>query len=267
MAKLAASINKDNLRMDRKKKSKDQLLYELQDKYQELYGKLLAALSKKKGSVRMTFGGRWNFTARSVIVPGPHLGVDEITLSYQCLATLYQQTIINILHKSYNMSYDNAYKFLMNNMYEAEPTIVQIINGLIRDVGLAVLINRNPTISFGGILCMHVVGIAEGFTMAIPLQIIKGLAADFDGDTLNIMAIINDEFREAAELVFNPRNSMYVSMNDGMFNSDMNHQRDTIVNANAITQITRCKYTPAMLKKIQDAKAQKFRFLSSHMND
>lgn len=70
-------------------------------------------------------------------------------------------------------------------MHHENPIIRQIIEGLIRASGrgIPVLINRNPTISYGGILQMYVSKISTGYTMAIPLPILEGLAADFDGDT------------------------------------------------------------------------------------
>lgn len=36
------------------------------------------------------------------------------------------------------------------------------------------------TISLGGIIMVYCAKIADGFTMQIPLQILEGLAADFD---------------------------------------------------------------------------------------
>lgn len=47
---------------------------------------------------------------------------------------------------------------------------------------------------------------------------------------LNIVYIINDEFLEKANKVFNPRNSMHISKNDGKFDNNTSHQRDTIIN-------------------------------------
>ena len=60
MVKLVSSINKDNLRILRKKKPKNQLLYDLQVKYSELYKEMENTLSSKKGSIRGLFGGRLN---------------------------------------------------------------------------------------------------------------------------------------------------------------------------------------------------------------
>ena len=89
-----------------------------------------------------------NFTARSVIVPGPELRIDEVALSYPCLCGLLQQQIINILHKSYFMKYNDAYKLLHESMHKENPIIRQIIEGIIKstDRGIPLLINRNPKV-------------------------------------------------------------------------------------------------------------------------
>ena len=182
IANIVAKINEDRIKMYRKKKPKNQLLFDLQMKYKELYDELTKIISGKKGSIRALFGGRYNFTARSVIVPGPELRIDEVHLSYPCLCGLLQQRIINILHKSYFMKYNDAYKLLHESMHQENPIIRQVIEGIIKSSGrgIPVLINRNPTISYGGILQVYCSAIAEGFTMKLNLQVLEGLAADFD---------------------------------------------------------------------------------------
>lgn len=42
------------------------------------------------------------------------------------------------------------------------------------------------TISLGGIIMVYCAKIADGFTMQIPLQILEGLAADFDRITVRV---------------------------------------------------------------------------------
>lgn len=108
-----------------------------------------------------------------------------------------------------------------------------------------------PTINYGGILFMRCVGINDNFTMSVPLQILSPLAADFDGDALNIMYLINKTFIEQADRVFNPKNAMYISRDDGLFNNDVNHQRDTLVNANTMINLSRRYYSKEQLEKIE----------------
>lgn len=253
MAHLVAKINDDNKSINRKKKPKNQLLYDLQLKYKTLYLEITKIISGKKGSIRTLFGGRYNFTARSVIAPGPNLRIDEVWLSYPCLCGLLEQRIINILHKSYFMKYNDAYKLLHESMHHENPIIRQIIEGIISssERGIPILINRNPTITYGGILQVYCCGICKGYTMLLNLQILEGLAADFDGDTLNILLIINKAFQRAAENVFNPRNCMYISKNDGMFNNSYNHKRDTIINMNTLINLSRDCYTEEEKEKIR----------------
>ena len=155
------------------------------------------------------------------------------------------------------MKYNDAYKLLHESMHEENPMIRQIIDGIIKSSGrgIPLLINRNPTISYGGILQVYCTGISKGYTMLLNLQILEGLAADFDGDTLNILLIINKDFQTAAENVFNPRNAMYISKNDGMFNNSYNHKRDTIINMNTLVQLSRDKYSAEQIAKIRAAQA------------
>ena len=80
------------------------------------------------------------------------------------------------------MKYNDAYKLLHESMHQENPIIRQVIEGIIKSSGrgIPVLINRNPTISYGGILQVYCSAIAEGFTMKLNLQVLEGLAADFD---------------------------------------------------------------------------------------
>lgn len=57
------------------------------------------------------------------------------------------------------------------------------------------------------------------------------------GDVLNIMLIIADEFYLRSNQIFNPRNAMYISRNDGKFNNQVNHQKDTIINGNTLMRL------------------------------
>ena len=65
------------------------------------------------------------------------------------------------------------------------------------------------------------------------------------------MLIIMSEFYERANQIFNPRNSMYLSRNDGLFNNQVNHQRDTIINGNTLMHLGDNVYTNADLENIR----------------
>lgn len=256
ICKLASQINNDTLKIFRKKKPKNQLLYDMQMKYNELYKEIEDTMTGKKGIIRGLYGGRYSFSSRNVIVANPKLRIDEVTLPYRCLVELLQQQIINILHKTYNMSYANAYDIWYMSNINKDERVCDIINAIIKsnDRGLPIIINRNPTIAYGGILQMFCIGMTDTYTMGMPLQILPLLAADFDGDVLNIFYIINKAFFQRAFMIFNPRNAMYISRNDGKFNNDVNHQRDTIINANTMIRLSRNRYSEEQLEKIRRIK-------------
>lgn len=258
IVKFVSDINKDKLAIDRKIKPKNQLLYDLQKKYNELYKELENTISGKKGSIRSLFGGRYNFTGRAVITLDTQLRIDQVRLPYTFLVEILQQSIINILHKSYHITYADAYKaWYKASMKRLDPTICEIINSIIKNSGrgIPVLINRNPTINYGSIVQMFCVGINDNYTMSIPYGILTGLAADFDGDILNILYIINKEFLEMANLVLNPRNAMYISKNDGYLNMGVLPMRDTLVNANTMIYLSRDKYSQEQLDQIARVRA------------
>jgi len=144
MAKLAAMINKDDLQLYRDKKYRNTLLWDMQEKYNKLYSEIENICSNKKGSVRMLVGGRCSFTSRLVIIPDHTLRVDEVKLSYYSLVELLQQTIINILVRSYNISYAKAYMIFYKAQVVQNPRVREIIENLIRaNNGINVIINRN----------------------------------------------------------------------------------------------------------------------------
>lgn len=70
------------------------------------------------------------------------------------------------------------------------------------------------------------------------------------------MHIINQAFYERCNVVFNPRNAMYISRIDGYLNSDLVVQRDTLINANTFVYLGRDKYNNEQLDKIAKIKAR-----------
>lgn len=151
MSKLATTINADQLRIYRHSKSKNKLLLDLQLQYNKLYDEIEKILEGKKGNLRSLFGGRYNFSARAVIVPDPKLEIDQVGLSYVALTELLEQSIINILCKSHNMSYNDAYKIWYKASLVKDPKIYNIIKGIIENTerGIPILINRNPKLLWG----------------------------------------------------------------------------------------------------------------------
>ena len=206
-------------------------------KYMEIYADLEKIIAQKKGYVRSLNGGRYNFTARNVIIPDPDLRIDEIILPYASLIELLSLTIINILSKTYSPS--EAYRVWDEARIMYNPTIAELIQSIIDSQYVGIILNRNPSISPASIIQLHIIGVSKDDTYSckVPHEILKSMGADFDGDTLNIMLIINDEFLINAARLFNPRLSMQISYNDGMFNANMALQTDTMICINSFAQL------------------------------
>lgn len=171
-------------------KSIQDLLWKLQMKVEVLYGEIINIIKGKKGNIRTLFGGRYNFTSRDVVIADPSLRIDQIRLPYACLLEWLQPRIINILTKTYNLSYSDAYDRWYHANLKKDKTIIRIIESIIYNstpehYGLPVIINRNPTIRFGSILQMFCIGISDisdkfEYVLQLPLQILPLLNADFD---------------------------------------------------------------------------------------
>lgn len=86
---------------------------------------------------------------------------------------------------------------------------------------------------------MFCIGIADSFVMKLPLRVLAMLNADFDGDALNILHIINQAFFVRSHEIYNPRNAMQISRNDGKFNNYVCIQRDTLLNVNQFSNLGR----------------------------
>ena len=128
---------------DKQKKNKYELLYDIQVQFNLLYTELVKILKGKKGDIRSSIGGRYSFSERSVIKQDVYLMPDQVKLPYHGLCELLQQVIINILVRTYNFSYAEAYKKWYKAQIGFDQIVYDIIDGLIKDSdgGIPVLIN------------------------------------------------------------------------------------------------------------------------------
>ena len=72
----------------------------------------------------------------------------------------------------------------------------------------------------------------------------------FDGDVLNVFIILSQAFFERSNVVFNPRNNMYISHINGKLDTRVLVQRDTLINANTLMYLGRNKYSKEDKEKL-----------------
>ena len=75
--------------------------------------------------------------------------------------------------------------------------------------------------------------------------------------TLNIALLINNDLKEAAKSVFNPRDCMHISRNDGEMDTFSNLNKDTIIMINALLSMTENGYSQDDYDLMEDCKNYK----------
>lgn len=218
---------------------KNSLLFKFQSIVNEIYNYLLSSvLPNKYGACRKIIGGRCNLTSRNVIKSNSKLGIDEVILSYYSAVKVLEQLIINILHNFNGYSMNDAKVKWELACSKIDPLIWNIIKDIIRNHksgrGFPLLINRNPTIQFGGIMQSYLIDITDSYALEIPLLICNTMAADFDGDNYNIIWCLYDEIIESATELINPRNNLMISRDKIEFNRSMKLTTDIVVNLNSL---------------------------------
>jgi len=146
---------------------------------------------------------------------------------------LYKYEIIAYLVKMAGITENEAYEAWFKARIVYNPKIYEVMNFILKKRKPKILINRNPTINYGSLLCVKIKSIknefSEDYTMSMPLQILSVLNADFDGDILNIISLKTKALEKEYNKIFNPRLNLFVSRNDGMFNSDVSLFKDEII--------------------------------------
>lgn len=197
-------------------------LYTLQEKVNELWADTYNMINGKFGHIRGEItGGRMNFSARNVIIPDKTLQADEVRMGYTTFLELFRYEIIAILkHMSGGKSYSHACFEWERATRVFDARVYEIIKYIIQEFKVGVVINRNPTINFKSIIYMRIIEVRpylnENQTLSLPIMVLSGLNADFDGDQLNIFAMKGDKINKEVNKIYNPRESHMISRNNGL---------------------------------------------------
>jgi hypothetical protein len=185
-------------------------LYQAQMRANELWALNFSLIDGKHGWARANvLGGQFNYSGRNVIVLDPTLKIDEVDMSYKSFIVKFSGLIIKKIIKDKGWTITRAHNFLKSKfMYD------EYVHGLMEEIiherEVKIILNRNPTITFGSILLMKIRRIkpdSDDMTLAIPSAILPGLNADFDGDELNSIAL-NLEELESFFKGFSPVNML-----------------------------------------------------------
>ncbi|GAB4149930.1 MAG: hypothetical protein Kow00107_00260 [Planctomycetota bacterium] len=165
-------------------------------------------ISGKQGRFRENLlGKRVDYSARSVIVVGPHLKLAQVGLPKKIALELFQPFIINKLReRGYADTLKNAKRIIERRDEEVWDILEEVTKGH------PVLLNRAPTLHRMGIQAFLPV-LIEGEAIQLHPLVCGGYNADFDGDQmavhlpLSIEAQIEAEFMMlSTENILSPRN-------------------------------------------------------------
>jgi DNA-directed RNA polymerase beta' subunit len=144
------------------------------------------SLSKKTGFIRSEIvGGAFNFSIRGVVIPDITLRADEIDLPYTSIVNVLIYRITSIFAKRFHKPLEQSY--LTVDQHKYDPRVVEIVDELMHSGRYAMML-REPVNNIKSVgrfkirkYKMH------DSTISIPLEVLTGLNADFDGDELDIL--------------------------------------------------------------------------------
>ncbi len=165
--------------------------------------KSLADMIKgKQGRFRENLlGKRVDYSARSVIVVGPHLKLHQCGLPKIIALELYQPFIIRRLRE---LGLADTIKSAKRMLEKREDVVWDILDVVIQDH--PVLLNRAPTLHRMGIQAFEPV-LVEGNAIMLHPLICAGFNADFDGDQMAVHLPLSFEAQiEASTLMLSTNN-------------------------------------------------------------
>jgi DNA-directed RNA polymerase subunit beta' len=151
-------------------------------------------LKGKQGRFRQNLlGKRVDYSGRSVIVVGPHLGIDECGLPKRMALELFKPFVMSeIIKRELAHNVRSASRFIESNA----PEVWDILEEITKNT--RVLLNRAPTLHRLGIQAFRPL-LIEGKAIRLHPLVCPAFNADFDGDQMAVHVPLTDEAKWEAE--------------------------------------------------------------------
>ncbi|MFN3301672.1 MAG: DNA-directed RNA polymerase subunit beta' [Patescibacteria group bacterium] len=159
-------------------------------------------LRGKQGRFRRNLlGKRVDYSARSVIVVGPELKLDECGLPKVMALELYKPFIIReLIKRGFSHNVRSAARLIESGEKEVWDILEEVTKNSL------VLLNRAPTLHRLGILAFKPV-LIEGKAIQIHPLVCPGYNADFDGDQMAVyLPLTENAQKEAREIIISVKN-------------------------------------------------------------
>lgn len=178
---------------------------------------LADGIKSKSGLFRQNLlGKRVDYSARSVIVIGPDLALDECGLPKHMVLELFKPFVISkLLEREFTFNIRGANKLIEDGI----PEVWEILEEVIEDK--YVLLNRAPTLHRLGIQAFKPKMI-EGKAIQLHPLVCTAFNADFDGDQMAVHLPLSEEAQyEAREIMASDKNLLKPGSGDSIVNPRM----------------------------------------------
>lgn len=157
-------------------------------------------LKGKKGIFRKIVAStRINYSARNVLTPDPSLPIEEVRFPYLTFLELYRFLLINLMIRNEGITANQANEYIQKAKTHFDEKLYKYMCMLVERGNLKILLNRNPSINIGSIMCFDISGVKpniEDLTFSVSNSVLTPFNADYDGDVLNITALLSKEQKE-----------------------------------------------------------------------
>ena len=215
----------------------DNKLYAIQKEWDTIFEETVSDLTSKSGIINgKILGGRYNFSARNIIIPDSGiLRSNEIRIGYLPFLELYRYELINLYSKIHNCNISKASNTWKKATNRFDQNMYDIIQLLLTDKEykdlLWVIEGRHPFINYGSTNALKIVGVGRDFSdksLAISDQILTPQNADFDGDIVSLYRIIGYNFTKVFRKNMDPRYNLMISRMTGKANPEMLPNKEEI---------------------------------------
>lgn len=213
---------------------RENIIYHIQVALDALWDLGFKSIDKKTGIIQdQICGGRYDYTARTVIVPDPTLRQDEVGIGYLTFLELLKFQIVRYIMDLYDLPEPKAWDIWTDAKYEFDQHVYDIMNMMIKTRNLYVTDGRNPSINYGSAMGSKIVKVMPNMEddncMFISELILVKPNADFDGDIMYMNLHVVEKFGKAIYDAMNAADNFSISKNTGRIDPDMMPKKDLAV--------------------------------------
>lgn len=204
-------------------------LFAIQKELGDLFEMTYMEATGKEGYILSRLaGGRYNFSARNIVVNGSgKLRTNEIEIGYITFMELFRYEITKYYMNITGCTAKMANRVWKKGLTHYNSDLYEIMNYMTHSSKYkrmcTVMISRNPLINYGSSTIMRIVNVKafNDKTMTIPSAILTPSNGDHDGDMYNIFRIPGEYFIKMFAKTMDPRYNLPISRMDGKINKEV----------------------------------------------